>query len=47
MQQRPDMGKVIQETAHQLIHQGVPERAAAFAAAMGYLRNLKKPGASR
>ncbi|MEN2466461.1 MULTISPECIES: hypothetical protein [Ornithinibacillus] len=35
-------GNKIEQTAETLIRKGIPERAAAFAASMGYLRELKK-----
>ncbi|MFS0673610.1 hypothetical protein [Ornithinibacillus sp. 179-J 7C1 HS] len=35
-------GNKIEETAEALVRKGIPERAAAFASSMGYLRQLKK-----
>ncbi|WP_269083145.1 hypothetical protein [Ornithinibacillus californiensis] len=35
-------GNKIEQTAKELVSKGVPERAAAFASSMGYLRELKK-----
>lgn len=42
-----DAGKTIQNTVDKLMDKGVPAKTAAYAASMGYLRALKKPGASR
>ncbi|MFD2628923.1 hypothetical protein [Oceanobacillus kapialis] len=35
-------GEKIEETAENLMKNGVPARTAAFASSMGYLRHLKK-----
>ncbi|MET1031167.1 hypothetical protein [Domibacillus tundrae] len=42
MEKVQNTGQRIQETADELMKQGVPPKAAAFAASMGFLRELQK-----
>ena len=42
MENPQNTGQRIQETADELMKKGVPPRAAAFAASMGFLRELQK-----
>ncbi|WP_156151365.1 hypothetical protein [Domibacillus indicus] len=42
MEKPQNTGQRIQETADELMKKGVPPRAAAFAASMGFLRELQK-----
>ncbi len=43
IQSNEGAGKNIQDTVDKLMEKGVPAKAAAYAASMGYLRTLKKP----
>lgn len=47
MQKAQNTGQRIQETTDELMKQGVPPRAAAFAASMGFLRELQKSSAKK
>lgn len=42
MEKPQNTGQRIQETTDALMKQGVPPRAAAFAASMGFLRELQR-----
>ncbi|MDY0407699.1 hypothetical protein ACFFIS_06975 [Virgibacillus soli] len=42
MEKTTDAGEKIEHAAKALMRQGVPHKAATYAASMGYLRNLKK-----
>ncbi|WP_281170930.1 hypothetical protein [Paucisalibacillus globulus] len=42
MKKLPGAGEKIEEVAETLIKKGIPDRTAAFAASMGYLREMRK-----
>ncbi|WP_169818566.1 hypothetical protein [Domibacillus iocasae] len=44
MENPQNTGQRIQDTADELMKKGVPPKAAAFAASMGFLRELQKNG---
>ncbi|WP_172656823.1 hypothetical protein [Domibacillus robiginosus] len=47
MEKPQHTGQRIQETTDALMKQGVPPRAAAFAASMGFLRQLQRSKSGR